>query len=268
MLTRRCDRRAIGGLGDTGAEMTDPAPSLVRPIRRVSRRISRESRALRALLKFSGGEGDSNPRQTKRPETVFETAADLRFPGNRQRGHGARARMCAARYQSWGSAPMASCQDCSQAFSTSDGRLIAISKVSSMSEDRSIQAPPSPGQDDHPLVQGRTSARAGGFAPVGRHRKAVSAHSAPTQGGVSWTHGRSPAPLRRPGVTCRPRARRRDAARVAERAGASTATVSRLENGIALPSDSLIDAILDAYCVLTGVSRLELLERAAADGRG
>ena len=51
---------------------------------------------------------------------------------------------------------------------------------------------------------------------------------------------------------------------VAQRAGASTATVSRLENGIALPSDSLIDAILDAYGVVTGVPRLELLERAAA----
>ena len=56
-----------------------------------------------------------------------------------------------------------------------------------------------------------------------------------------------------------------DAARVAERAGASAATVSRLENGIALPSDPLIDAILDAYGVVTGVPRLELLERAAAD---
>ena len=52
---------------------------------------------------------------------------------------------------------------------------------------------------------------------------------------------------------------------VAERAGSSTATVSRLENGIALPSDRLIDAILDAYCVVTGVPRLELLERATAD---
>jgi transcriptional regulator with XRE-family HTH domain len=52
---------------------------------------------------------------------------------------------------------------------------------------------------------------------------------------------------------------------VAERAGASTATISRLENGIAIPSDPLIDAILDAYCVVTGVSRLELLERATAD---
>ena len=51
---------------------------------------------------------------------------------------------------------------------------------------------------------------------------------------------------------------------VARRAGASTATISRLENGIALPSDSLIDAILDAYGVVTGVPRLELLERAAA----
>jgi transcriptional regulator with XRE-family HTH domain len=51
---------------------------------------------------------------------------------------------------------------------------------------------------------------------------------------------------------------------VAERGGASTATVSRLENGIAVPSDPLIDTILDAYCVITGVPRLELLERATA----
>jgi transcriptional regulator with XRE-family HTH domain len=33
---------------------------------------------------------------------------------------------------------------------------------------------------------------------------------------------------------------------VAQRAGASRVTVSRLENGVALPSDPLIDAILDA----------------------
>jgi transcriptional regulator with XRE-family HTH domain len=52
---------------------------------------------------------------------------------------------------------------------------------------------------------------------------------------------------------------------IAERAGASDATVSRLENGIALPSDPLLDAILDAYCIVTGVPRLELLERATAD---
>jgi transcriptional regulator with XRE-family HTH domain len=52
---------------------------------------------------------------------------------------------------------------------------------------------------------------------------------------------------------------------VAERAGASTATVSRLENSKGLPSDPLIDAIIDAYSVLTGVPRLELLERATAD---
>jgi transcriptional regulator with XRE-family HTH domain len=52
---------------------------------------------------------------------------------------------------------------------------------------------------------------------------------------------------------------------VADRAGSSTATVSRLENGLALPSDPLIDAIIDAYSVITGVPRLELLERAAAD---
>ena len=52
---------------------------------------------------------------------------------------------------------------------------------------------------------------------------------------------------------------------IAERAGASHSTVSRLESGIALPSDPLLDAILDAYCVVTGVPRLELLERATAD---
>jgi hypothetical protein len=34
---------------------------------------------------------------------------------------------------------------------------------------------------------------------------------------------------------------------------------------MALPSDPLLDAILDAYCVVTGVPRLELLERATAD---
>jgi transcriptional regulator with XRE-family HTH domain len=52
---------------------------------------------------------------------------------------------------------------------------------------------------------------------------------------------------------------------VAERAGSSAATVSRLENGITYPSESLNDPIIDAYRVLTGVSRLELLERATAD---
>ena len=51
---------------------------------------------------------------------------------------------------------------------------------------------------------------------------------------------------------------------IADRAGSSMATVSRLENGQALPSDKLIDAILDAYSVVTGVPRLELLERATA----
>ena len=38
----------------------------------------------------------------------------------------------------------------------------------------------------------------------------------------------------------------------------------RLETGQALPSDQLIDAILDAYSVVTGIPRLELLERATA----
>jgi transcriptional regulator with XRE-family HTH domain len=51
---------------------------------------------------------------------------------------------------------------------------------------------------------------------------------------------------------------------IAERAGSSTATISRLENGLALPSDKLGDAILDAYTVVTGVPRLELVERATA----
>jgi transcriptional regulator with XRE-family HTH domain len=52
---------------------------------------------------------------------------------------------------------------------------------------------------------------------------------------------------------------------IADRAGSSTATISRLENGLALPSDPLIDAIIDAYSVVTGVPRLQLLERATAD---
>ena len=52
---------------------------------------------------------------------------------------------------------------------------------------------------------------------------------------------------------------------IADRAGSSVATVSRLENSRALPSDQLVDAILDAYSVITGVPRLELLERATAD---
>ena len=52
---------------------------------------------------------------------------------------------------------------------------------------------------------------------------------------------------------------------IAERAGSSTATVSRLENGVEWPSDQLGDAILDAYSVVTGIPRLELLEHATAD---
>jgi transcriptional regulator with XRE-family HTH domain len=52
---------------------------------------------------------------------------------------------------------------------------------------------------------------------------------------------------------------------IADRAGSSTATISRLENSRAWPSDGLIDAILDAYAVVTGVPRLKLLERATAE---
>ena len=52
---------------------------------------------------------------------------------------------------------------------------------------------------------------------------------------------------------------------IADRAGSSAATISRLENGVALPSDQLVDAILDAYSVVTRVPRLELLERATAE---
>ena len=51
---------------------------------------------------------------------------------------------------------------------------------------------------------------------------------------------------------------------IADRAGSSTATISRFENGQALPSDQLVDAILDAYSVVTGIPRLELHERATA----
>lgn len=52
---------------------------------------------------------------------------------------------------------------------------------------------------------------------------------------------------------------------VAERASASAATISRLENGRSIPSDKLVDAIIDAYSVITSIPRLELLERATAD---
>jgi transcriptional regulator with XRE-family HTH domain len=52
---------------------------------------------------------------------------------------------------------------------------------------------------------------------------------------------------------------------IAERAGSSPATISRLENGLVLPSDRLVDAIIDAYSLVTGVPRLELLERATAN---
>jgi transcriptional regulator with XRE-family HTH domain len=51
---------------------------------------------------------------------------------------------------------------------------------------------------------------------------------------------------------------------IADRAGSSTATITRLENGIASPSDPLFDAIMDAYCVVTGVPRMEFVERATA----
>ena len=53
-------------------------------------------------------------------------------------------------------------------------------------------------------------------------------------------------------------------AEIADRAGSSTATISRLENGVALPSDQLVDAIVDAYSVVTGIPRLQVLERATA----
>ena len=39
----------------------------------------------------------------------------------------------------------------------------------------------------------------------------------------------------------------------------------RLENGVAWPSDQLGDAILDAYSVVSGIPRLELLEQATAE---
>ena len=52
---------------------------------------------------------------------------------------------------------------------------------------------------------------------------------------------------------------------IADRAGASISTISRLENGVAMPSDKLGDSIFDAYSVVTGVPRLELVERATAD---
>ena len=47
---------------------------------------------------------------------------------------------------------------------------------------------------------------------------------------------------------------------VAERAGVSTSTVSRMETGHSWPSDQAADRMNDVYCLISGLHRLEILE--------
>jgi DNA-binding XRE family transcriptional regulator len=49
-------------------------------------------------------------------------------------------------------------------------------------------------------------------------------------------------------------------AEVAERADVSPATVSRLETGHSWPGDQAGDRLIDVYCLLSGLHRLELVE--------
>jgi transcriptional regulator with XRE-family HTH domain len=47
---------------------------------------------------------------------------------------------------------------------------------------------------------------------------------------------------------------------VAERAGVSTATISRLENSLAWPTTDAIDRICDTYCTMHAVTRYQFAE--------
>ena len=50
-------------------------------------------------------------------------------------------------------------------------------------------------------------------------------------------------------------------AELAERAGVSHATISRMETGKAWPSGTNVESVIDAYATVTGLSQLDLLER-------
>jgi transcriptional regulator with XRE-family HTH domain len=48
---------------------------------------------------------------------------------------------------------------------------------------------------------------------------------------------------------------------IAERAGVSAATISRMETGKAWPSGTNVESVIDAYATVTGFSQLDFLER-------
>jgi transcriptional regulator with XRE-family HTH domain len=56
-------------------------------------------------------------------------------------------------------------------------------------------------------------------------------------------------------------------AELAERAGVSTATISRIENARAWPSNAHVDRVVDAYATASGLTPLELLEQMVAAWR-
>ncbi len=49
-------------------------------------------------------------------------------------------------------------------------------------------------------------------------------------------------------------------AEIAERAGVSHATISRMETGKAWPSGRNVESVIDAYATVTGLSQLDLLD--------
>ena len=57
-------------------------------------------------------------------------------------------------------------------------------------------------------------------------------------------------------------------AELAERAGVSHSTISRMETGKAWPSGTNVESVIDAYATVTGVSQLEFLERVIHAWRG
>jgi predicted transcriptional regulator len=50
-------------------------------------------------------------------------------------------------------------------------------------------------------------------------------------------------------------------AEMAERAGVSGATISRMETGKGWPSGTNVESVIDAYATATGLSQLDFLER-------
>ena len=50
-------------------------------------------------------------------------------------------------------------------------------------------------------------------------------------------------------------------AQIAQRAGVSNATISRMETGKAWPSGTNVESVIDAYATVTGLSQLDFLER-------